>query len=119
MQHLANILATGMVSFVLIACGSQSEPAPEGAEETTNTPPQAVESKAERSNGETAKTLPDSVARLFSRMDALGPGSQEAYDAELKTFLSSPNPAATLRSVYRQLPASALGARWKTIHAVG
>jgi hypothetical protein len=52
-------------------------------------------------------------------MDAIGPGSQDAYEHELKEFQSSTAPVAALAAVYAQLPASALAARWKTVHAAG
>jgi hypothetical protein len=117
MHEYKTFLLAGAVSAVLIACSSQPETNAFDVEAGASPPPQAIDSKPEVGTTASARTLPDNVARLFSRMDAVGPGSQDAYDTELKAFLRSPSPLATLKSVYRQLPATALGARWKTIHA--
>jgi hypothetical protein len=123
MRISKSTLLASVCSAIAIACGSQSESASRdvAAQNSANSAPRAPSESGEpesRSQSN-AGTVPESVARLFSRMDAVGPGSQKMYDAELKEFLSSANPAATLISAYRQLPESALGARWKAVQVAG
>lgn len=66
---------------------------------------------------ETTGAIPLRVRRLFARMASVGPGSQLAYEQEVRTFMSSDDPLGTLQQVYTRLPSWATGARWKAVYA--
>jgi hypothetical protein len=61
----------------------------------------------------------DKLQRLFERMDAVGPGSEEAYTADLNEFLSVDRPVEALRMSYEAMPKEALGNRWRAVYVAG
>lgn len=105
-----------LCSIAVIGCAADAA----SSRDTDQSSPPASEQAPEKAPESSAGSpIPANVVRLFSRMDAIGPGSQEAYEKELSEFRASAAPLATLAAVYAQLPASALAARWKTVHAAG
>lgn len=107
-------LLVGLSCGLALGCASESDSA-----RPVGSAPQATEEHAGAAISNTTTGIPTDVVRLFSSMDAIGRGSQEAYDAELTAFLGSAQPLATLKRVYAQLPVGALAARWKAVHAAG
>ena len=107
--------AIGVIcSIAMIGCATEAEVE---TSRDTDLPSAQVPERAPESSADSA--IPTNVVRLFSRMDSIGPGSQDAYEKELKEFQSSAAPVAALAGVYAKLPAAALAARWKTVHAAG
>ncbi len=103
----------GVACFAaIIGCGTDGEKS--ATVEALNGGPVA---NAPHQGTEASPGIPVKVAQLLSRMDGIGEGSQARYDEALNEFRASPDPIGTLANVYDQLPANALGARWKVVHA--
>ncbi|HEX6767002.1 MAG TPA: hypothetical protein VF103_16010 [Polyangiaceae bacterium] len=113
-NHIVSALCA-VSCAIAVGCTSDVEPGETGAGPGADAAP-----SAERVAGAAApKNARQALERLFERMDAFGPGSREAYEAELQSFLKAEQPVAALRSMYGGLPATALAARWKTVYVAG
>jgi hypothetical protein len=113
-KHIVGALAA--VSCAIAGCTGEVDSGPAGTAPIADGATLNAEPVARAA---TPKNARESLERLFERMDAFGPDSNRAYEAELQSFLKADQPVAALRQMYGELPATALAARWKTVYVAG
>ncbi|HEX6277777.1 MAG TPA: hypothetical protein VFZ53_32265 [Polyangiaceae bacterium] len=99
-----------------LGCGSGAESATGESSPATTGGPNGLDA----ASAESASRSPAEILhRLFERMDAVGPGSEGAFQAELRDFLATERPMATLKTSYAAMPKQATGNRWRAVYVAG
>jgi len=99
-----------------LGCGSSDESSSGESSPAIAGGPNGLDAASSES---VARSPAELLHRLFERMDAVGPGSEEAFQAELRDFLATERPMETLKTSYAAMPKQAIGNRWRAIYVAG
>jgi hypothetical protein len=94
-----------------LGCGSGDEASP-----PTTVDPNGRDAASAEGSSRSATEL---LHRVFERMDAIGPESEDAFQAELRDFLAAERPMEALRTTYAAMPKQAVGSRWRAVYVAG
>jgi len=109
----------GLWAVLAVGCSSSSEVAKSGSESEGSAPPIATPATQTSTQSLDTGSVAPKVAKLLSRMEAIGEGSSAALDLELKEFKETPGALESLTETYAKAPSTATAMKWKLVHAVG